>query len=668
MKISRHQWLFAGKVYASAMLAYFVAASMGLTNPYWAMVTCCVLNNPLSGAMRARSLYRFSGTLLAGMLALGLSAWLASEPMILVLVTGLVSSVVMALAFTDRTPRAYSLQLAGITLMLVLVAYIGQPENMFNLVVTRLTEIGIGILAVSIVDAFFKPGTIKPGLTARLDGWIHDLEIWRDDCFSGQANHTTDVDRIRILNDVSSLSQLIAVLKYDHELEPASYQAIIALQRKAMRIIPRIAAIGHALHSLSPDIRDQLSGTVEQVIRLDSTAKAPPVVIPDIVRDQASEWELLVLNQLIALLNKYVEDWALLMEYRAAVHGSSSSITTRYAISKAKAFPLPPDTGLALRMFVGIMLTYFILSAIWYATSWSQGPNMVLLGVVAIGFFGGADEPGLAITHFSRFAFISTLTAFILAYGLLPLANSYHSFLLVMAAFMLPMGLWAATNPLALLVLVLSLSNVNFQNHYTPFNIGYFLDASVATLIGVYVAFLAVAMCRSWGAQNVLKQLAGREMRDQAKLQTQFHDAAIDRYVVRSLDRIALQASRLGSRLEQQSLVMIAHMNGAVFAARLRQWFYSDHGVQTSSLNSLLQALARNDYHYSESSELSAQSSDLLAQIDHCLRQACDQAQHNVQYLLTGLRIALFPQAPQFITTDHKFISTDRKWTAQHAE
>lgn len=654
MKISRNQWLFASKVYVSSMLAYFVAVSMGLTNPYWAMATCCVLNNPLSAAMRARSVYRFIGTLLAGLLALGLSAWLSSEPLILVLVTGLISSVVMALAFTDRTPRAYSLQLVGITLMLVLVAYIGQPENMFNLVVTRLTEIGIGILAVSMIDALIKPASIKPNLTARIDGWIHDLENWRDDCFIGQANHNTDVDRIKILNDVASLSQLIALLKYDHELDRASYQAIIALQHKAMRIIPRIAAIGHALHSLSPLIREQFIATAEQATRNEPGTVPQPVVIPEALRAQASEWEILVLNQLTTLLNKYIEDWALLMDYRAAIHGGSTTITTRYAISKAKAFPLPPDTGLALRMFVGIILAYFVLSGIWYMTGWSQGPNMVLLGVVAISFFGGADEPGLAITHFSRFAFISTLTAFVLAYGLLPLANSYDSFLLVMAGFMLPMGIWAASNPLALLVLVLSLSNVNFQNHYTPFNMGYFLEASVATMLGVYVAFLAVAMCRSWGAQNALTQLAGRELRDQAKLQTQFNDAAIDRYVVRSLDRIALQATRLGSRLEQHSLVMIAHMNGAVFAARLRQWFYSGSGIQTSSLNSLLQTLARSDYQYSESSKLSAQSSGLLEQIDDCLRHACEQAQAEVQYLLTGLRIALFPQAPQFTSTGPK--------------
>src|SRR3546814_9897826 len=70
------------------------------------------------------------------------------------------------------------------------------------------------------------------------------------------------------------------------------------------------------------------------------------------------------------------------------------------------------------------------------------------MGTVAVAFFGGGDEPGKAIAAFGRFAVLSLFLAAILAYGLLPLANDFPSFLIVMGLFMLPIGMWAAANPM----------------------------------------------------------------------------------------------------------------------------------------------------------------------------------------------------------------------------
>ncbi|MFK3698454.1 FUSC family protein, partial [Serratia bockelmannii] len=107
MKIGKPQLLYAAKLFISAMLAFALAESIGLQNPYWAMVTCCVLSNPVSGAVRARATYRFCGTLFAGVLTLGLSAWLSNTPVLLIVAAGLSSSLMLGLSYLDRTPRAY---------------------------------------------------------------------------------------------------------------------------------------------------------------------------------------------------------------------------------------------------------------------------------------------------------------------------------------------------------------------------------------------------------------------------------------------------------------------------------------------------------------------------------------------------------------------------------
>lgn len=642
MNITRNQWLFACKVYLAAMLAYAIVVELGLSNPYWAMVTCCVLSNPLSGALRARSIYRFSGTLVAGVISLILSAWLVSEPFLLLIATGLISSLVFALSFMDRTPRSYSLQLTGVTLMLVLIAYLGQPERMFDMVVTRVTEISIGILSVTLVDALFMPGSVQPMLTKRISGWILDLEKWRDDCLAGIVGQNSEQRQVKMLSDVASLSQLVSTLKYDHEVDQKTKQAVIALQRKIMQIIPILSAIDTSLSSLTQDIRTRLTPALAVLKTTNRTNTVAHIEIPDEVKAQTSPWENLVLNQLELLLNQYTHNWDEIMSINNVINGKQAPLSIRYSIMKAKAFPLPPDLGLVIRIFGSIVFAFAVLCGVWYATGWRQGPNAVLFGVIAISFFGGADEPGAAIANFGLFAFISTLTAFCLEYVLLPMANSYGSFLLNMALFMIPMGLWASKNPMAMLVMGLSLSNVNFQSYYSPYDLGFFLESSTATLMGVYVAFLSIALFRRWGAHHMLEQLLTQEQRDQRKLTSTPDDLSIERYVTRSLDRIAAQAARLGAKAEGQCLILLTHVHATTCLARLRQLTYRNEMNTTAPVHQLLKLLNEAQYIRLD------HESDILKHIDMNLRLACEHKETAIQHLLTGLRITLYPQAPQW--------------------
>src|SRR3546814_6048861 len=80
-------------------------------------------------------------------------------------------------------------------------------------------------------------------------------------------------------------------------------------------------------------------------------------------------------------------------------------------------------------------------------TGWSQGPNAVLMGIVGVAFFGNLDEAGKAIAAFGRFSILGLLLAGFISYGLLPFAQDFPSFALLIGLVMLPLGAWAATNP-----------------------------------------------------------------------------------------------------------------------------------------------------------------------------------------------------------------------------
>jgi uncharacterized membrane protein YccC len=57
--------VFSVNCFIATMLALWIAFRLDLKNPWWAMVTVCLTSQPLlSGALRARAVYRLMGTVL----------------------------------------------------------------------------------------------------------------------------------------------------------------------------------------------------------------------------------------------------------------------------------------------------------------------------------------------------------------------------------------------------------------------------------------------------------------------------------------------------------------------------------------------------------------------------------------------------------------------------
>jgi hypothetical protein len=61
--------MFALHNFVALLLALFVAFSLDLARPVWAMLTVFMVSRPFSGALRSRALYRLGGTLLGAAFA-----------------------------------------------------------------------------------------------------------------------------------------------------------------------------------------------------------------------------------------------------------------------------------------------------------------------------------------------------------------------------------------------------------------------------------------------------------------------------------------------------------------------------------------------------------------------------------------------------------------------
>ena len=78
-----NEWLFAVKTFAAAMLALYIAMSIGLDRPYWAMATVYIVAQPLTGALRSKALYRLIGTLIGAAATVVLVPNLVNAPELL---------------------------------------------------------------------------------------------------------------------------------------------------------------------------------------------------------------------------------------------------------------------------------------------------------------------------------------------------------------------------------------------------------------------------------------------------------------------------------------------------------------------------------------------------------------------------------------------------------
>lgn len=111
--------LYSAKSFTAAMLAYYIALSIGLERPSWAIITVYIVSQTSVGASLSRSLYRLVGTVIgAGMTVLIVPTFVNSPVFCSVILAGWITFC-LYLSLLERTPRAYGFVLAGYTASLI---------------------------------------------------------------------------------------------------------------------------------------------------------------------------------------------------------------------------------------------------------------------------------------------------------------------------------------------------------------------------------------------------------------------------------------------------------------------------------------------------------------------------------------------------------------------
>ena len=98
--------VFSVNCWIATILALFIAFSLDLKSPAWAMTTVYLTSQPLSGVMRAKAVYRAIGTFIGGVAMVAIVPNLVDAPELTTLAIILWVALCVFVSLLDRTPRS----------------------------------------------------------------------------------------------------------------------------------------------------------------------------------------------------------------------------------------------------------------------------------------------------------------------------------------------------------------------------------------------------------------------------------------------------------------------------------------------------------------------------------------------------------------------------------
>ena len=268
--------IFSVNCYIATILTMFVAFSLDLKSPGWAMTTVYLTSQPLSGAMRAKAVYRAIGTFVGAAAMVAIVPNLVDAPELTTLAIMLWVALCVFVSLLDRTPRSYMFVLSGYTAALIGFPSVLAPDTVFDTAVSRVEEITLGVVCAAIVHSLFFPKSVFSAFEQKLRGAMADTRRWLADGLTQQASPEAEMERRRIAADISELYVLGTSLRFDTSPHRPDIGTIRAFDRKIVALLPLVSAIEDRLTLLRRNgpLDAKLSRAVEGVYDW-VNAKAP---------------------------------------------------------------------------------------------------------------------------------------------------------------------------------------------------------------------------------------------------------------------------------------------------------------------------------------------------------------------------------------------------------
>ena len=653
-------WMFGCKTFVAAMLALYVAMSLGLERPYWALASAYIASQPLSGATRSKAIYRGCGTIAGAMAAVALVPPLSNAPVLLSLALALWTGVCLYVALLDRTPRSYAFMLAGYTGAIVGFPSVSAPSAIFDTAVTRVEEIGLGITSATLVATVIFPRPVSVALTARLGAWLGNARRWAVDALHGLPD-TGEYAR-RLAADTVEIDTLAGHLGFD--ATPWQTQRFALLRQRMVLLLPILASIADRIAALRAPGAEMPAEA--EALAADLAAwvghplRPPGELVPRIdaleaETAQRADWSGVLLSNLLLRMRELVlirGDCAILRREMAQEDGVPTPLSFAPEGTAAQAWHR--DAGMALLSAVAAVAAVLLVCAAWIATAWPDGYVAAEMVAVACSFFAAQDDPVPSIVTFLQASLVGVTADCLLLFGVLPATTTFAGLVLVLAPLYILGGVLVSVPETANFGRGFTANGTTLlalQESYSG-DFPSFVNSGTAFVLGLVVAAVITRLIRSVGAEFSSRRLLRVIWRELAEAAERRGNQDRPRYVGLMLDRLALIAPRLAEGDPRSALAAadaLADIRIGLNIIDLRRSRHHLGPAERERIDAMLDTLAA-DYRFRASRGTGASPrARLLGLIDAALRQVAQvppgPGRADALLGLIGIRRGLFPQA-----------------------
>jgi uncharacterized membrane protein YccC len=570
--------LFAIKCLAAMLLAFYVAASIGLSRPYWAVTTCFLLAQPFSGAVLTKAVYRLVGTVVGAVAAVLLVLTFVDVPWVLSLAMAAWLGLCVYLSVLDRTPRAYVFVLAGFTTSIIGFQSVDTPAEVFSFAVERVQEISIGVLSGSIVHGAVFPRTVTGRLSVRIDEMLEAAETRSICALKGAGTDVLRVGQAQITADLAELDQLSINLPFDTAPIVPGRRVVRELQDQLSLLLPLASTVDERLSQLRattggvPEAVMELLSSSSIWLRRDKTvadgandagslmAKAQAL---QALADGQPLWREMLILSVLARLSALIAAHCECRILRDRVkHPGWRDGVAGFILGAARGRRVHSDRGLAIRAAAGTATTVLLCCLFWVQTSWVDGAQAALIAAVCCSVFSNVDRPTHLMIRFIAGYIVGATASTFYSLVILPRTTDFSTLAAVLAPVALLLGGLLARAELqrfALGAVVAFPNTVGLCLNYSP-DFQRFVNIALAQLAGAGVATAMLALYQAMDSAAAIARLQRASYRDiAARAEGDFEGSR--EWLDRMLDRVSLLLASMPASGRNEGLILQALKN-----------------------------------------------------------------------------------------------------------
>ena len=659
--------IFSVNCYIATILTMFVAFSLDLKSPGWAMTTVYLTSQPLSGAMRAKAVYRAIGTFVGGAAMVAIVPNLVDAPELTTLAIILWVALCVFVSVLDRTPRSYMFVLSGYTAALIGFPSVLAPDTVFETAVSRVEEITLGVVCAAIVHSLIFPKSAFSAFEQKLRSAIADTRRWLADGLTQQATPEAEMERRRIAADISELYLLGTSLRFDTSPHRPDISTIRAFDRKIVALLPLVSAIEDRLTLLRrigpldakltralAGVSDWLKPKAGDRLRAAELKEACVAATPTV--GSQSSWADLVTVNLTVRLIELIDSWQACLSFAAylADPRQTPSADIRAAAAQIGPKPMHTDPGIALLSALAAAVAMGICAFFWIATAWPEGAGAIAFAAVACTLFASLDDPTPTIRNITFILALCIPIVFVYQFFVLPAIGGFVLLCAVLAFVLIPAGILMAIPAYAAIGLALALGfcvEMGLQTSYTA-DLAAIVNSNSAFVLGGVAALVVTRLMRVIGTRASARRLIRATYRDLADLAAGRSHPTRDQWASRMLDRVALllyRQPRFEPRPQHEFADALEDLRLGVnmietqsIAPAMSKPTQDALAAMFAGVAAHFRALARG--------RVAQLGDDLLQKIDIAISEAtaCTAATHACVAAIVGLRQTLYPDAPPY--------------------